>query len=54
MRDTGGPAQEQLAAARRSQILDAALRVFSEQGFHQATVREVTRAAGVADGTIYL
>lgn len=47
-------AQERLAAARRSQILDAAQRVFSEQGFHRATVRDVARAAGVADGTIYI
>src|SRR5260221_10547151 len=45
--------QEQLAAARRSQILDAATRVFSEKGYHPATIRDVARAAGIADGTIY-
>ncbi len=39
--------------ARREQILDAATTVFAEKGFHRATIREVARAAGVADGTIY-
>src|ERR1700758_2029498 len=47
------PIQEQLAAARRTQILAAAIKVFSEKGFHRATIRDVARAAGVADGTIY-
>ena len=54
MADSEGSAQKQLVAARRGQILDAALLVFSEQGFHRATVRDVARAAGVADGTIYI
>lgn len=40
-------------ATRREQILDAATTVFAEKGFHRATIREVARAAGVADGTIY-
>ena len=40
-------------AARREQILDAATTVFAEKGFHRATIKEVARAAGVADGTIY-
>jgi len=35
-------------------ILDAAGGVFSRRGFYQATVSEIARAAGVADGTIYL
>jgi AcrR family transcriptional regulator len=47
------PIQEQLIAARRSQILEAAARVFSEKGFHRATIRDVAEAAGIADGTIY-
>jgi len=54
MTDMQGSAQEKLVATRRGQILDAALRVFSEQGFHRTTVRDVARAAGVADGTIYI
>lgn len=35
-------------------ILDAAISVFAEKGFFNATVAEVARRAGVADGTIYL
>jgi TetR/AcrR family fatty acid metabolism transcriptional regulator len=35
-------------------ILTAAIKVFAEQGFNQATVAQIARAAGVADGTIYL
>lgn len=45
--------QAQLAAARRTQILDAATRVFASKGFNRATIRDVARDAGVADGTIY-
>ncbi|HEX8111918.1 MAG TPA: TetR/AcrR family transcriptional regulator [Kofleriaceae bacterium] len=45
--------QAQLAAARRTQILDAATRVFASKGFNRATIRDVAQAAGVADGTIY-
>ncbi len=45
--------QAQLAAARRAQILDAATRVFASKGFTRATIRDVARAAGIADGTIY-
>ncbi|MFZ5563185.1 MAG: TetR/AcrR family transcriptional regulator [Thermodesulfobacteriota bacterium] len=35
-------------------ILEAAIAVFSEEGFFNATVSKIARAAGVADGTIYL
>lgn len=47
------PIQELVAAARRAQILDAATKVFAEKGLHRATIKDVARAAGVADGTIY-
>ncbi|MCI0398432.1 MAG: TetR/AcrR family transcriptional regulator [Chloroflexi bacterium] len=47
------PFQAQLIAARRNQILEAAIQVFAEKGFHQATIKDVAQAAGVADGTIY-
>lgn len=50
MRDS---VQEQLIAARRNQILDAAIKVFAEKGFHPATIRDIAREAGIADGTIY-
>src|SRR5262249_47192429 len=45
--------QAQLVAARRAQILDAATRVFARKGFNRATIRDVARDAGIADGTIY-
>lgn len=35
-------------------ILDAAIKVFAKNGFHQSTVAQIAREAGVADGTIYL
>ena len=35
-------------------ILEAAISVFAEQGFYQSTVAQIAKAAGVADGTIYL
>lgn len=55
MAKTGNdPIQEQLIAARRNQILDAATTIFAEKGFHRATIRDVAKAAGIADGTIYI
>ena len=35
-------------------ILEAAVKVFSQQGFHQSTIAQIAKEAGVADGTIYL
>lgn len=40
-------------AARRARILDAATQVFAARGFERATIREIARVAGIADGTIY-
>jgi TetR/AcrR family transcriptional regulator, fatty acid metabolism regulator protein len=42
------------AGDKRERILDAAVRVFAKKGFHATRVSEVAKAAGVADGTIYL
>ena len=39
---------------KRERILRAAVRVFAKNGFHDTRVSEVAKAAGVADGTIYL
>ena len=47
-------ARDTRANDKRARILDAAIKVFAERGFHSATVAEIARAAGVADGTIYL
>lgn len=38
---------------RRRQLLDAAAGLFSERGFHAASMREVARAAGMLPGSIY-
>lgn len=35
-------------------ILEAAVKVFAEQGFFQSTISQIAKVAGVADGTIYL
>ena len=53
MHDPSTAFQEQMIAARRTMILDGATQVFAEKGFHRATIREIARASGVADGTIY-
>ena len=45
--------KEQMAEARRMQILVGASQVFAEKGYHQATTKEIAKAAGVSEGTIY-
>jgi AcrR family transcriptional regulator len=47
------PIQQQLVAARKNQILDAAAVTFAEKGFHKTTIRDIAQQAGIADGTIY-
>src|SRR5215831_1099063 len=42
------------AGDKRERILRAAVKVFAKNGFHATRVSEVAKAAGVADGTIYL
>ena len=39
---------------KRKTILQAAIGVFAEKGFHRSRVSDIARRAGVADGTIYL
>ena len=36
------------------QIIDAAVVVIAENGYHNAQVSKIAKQAGVADGTIYL
>ena len=45
--------KEQMAEARRAQILMGAAQVFVEKGFHKSTTKEIAKAAGVSEGTIY-
>jgi AcrR family transcriptional regulator len=42
------------AAARRAEILDAALRAFGQYGYRRTSVDDIAREAGIAKGTIYL
>jgi len=47
------PLEEARTGLRRTQILDAATRVFAEKGYHRATMKDVARTADIAEGTIY-
>ncbi|KQC06327.1 MAG: hypothetical protein APR62_01185 [Smithella sp. SDB] len=38
---------------RKDRIMDAALRIFAEKGFQNATITEISKEAGVSDATIY-
>ncbi len=50
------PAESQRSSRqeKRSRIIDASIEVFAEKGFRGARISDIARAAGVADGTIYL
>ncbi len=47
------PPEEPKAELRRNQLIDAALAVFAEKGFATTTVKELSEAAGVAQGLMY-
>jgi len=38
---------------RRQQIVEAAVRLFSEKGFHKTTTREIAKASGLSNGALY-
>jgi AcrR family transcriptional regulator len=44
---------EEHLAARRRQILDAALVCFSRQGFHQTSMQAIFEEAGLSPGAVY-
>ena len=44
---------EQIRAATRQRILDAALALFAEHGYERTSVRMIAEAAGVAQGLLY-
>ena len=44
--------QEQ-AQARRRQLLETALPLFTEMGYRGATIRDIARAAGVNEALLY-
>jgi len=42
-----------LVERRRRQIVDAAVQLFIENGFHKTTTRQIARAAGLSIGSVY-
>ena len=44
---------ESLIAVRREQMIQGAIKLFKEKGFHRATTREIAKAAGFSIGTLY-
>ncbi len=45
--------RQQQAAARRQQIVDAAARLFAQQGVAKTTTRQIAQEVGVAEGLIF-
>jgi AcrR family transcriptional regulator len=45
--------REDKSKKQRRAIIDAAVGVFSQKGFHKASVEEIAKRAGVGKGTIY-
>jgi AcrR family transcriptional regulator len=50
----GKTKQEVVSEFRCAEILEAARKVFSKNGFNETTVDDIAGAAGVAKGTVYL
>jgi AcrR family transcriptional regulator len=46
-------ARQRQAAARREQILKAALKLFAAQGFDATSTRQIAREVGIAEGLIF-
>ena len=44
---------ENMRSERREAILDAALQVFAEQGYHNASISQISAEAGVSKGLMY-
>lgn len=51
---TRGRKKDKSLPDKRERILRAAIKVFARKGFYATRVSEIAKAAGVADGTIYL
>ena len=43
-----------LVERRRSQIVAAATRLFSDQGFYKTTIKDIAKEAGISNGLVYL
>jgi AcrR family transcriptional regulator len=44
---------EILVKQKRDEIIQAASKVFSEKGYHQATIKDISEVSGLGPGTIY-
>jgi len=44
---------QSLISEKRRQILEGAIQVFKKKGYHKATVREISKEAGIGLGSIY-
>jgi AcrR family transcriptional regulator len=53
-RTDGVVVHKELKEARRNQILFFAKQVFSQKGYHNASVSDIIESAGIARGTFYL
>jgi AcrR family transcriptional regulator len=45
--------RERRISARKNQILDGAISLFAEKGYHRTTTKDIADAADVSEGTIY-
>jgi AcrR family transcriptional regulator len=45
---------QELIERRREQIVVAATKLFSDQGFYPTTIKDIAKLAGVSPGTVYL
>lgn len=39
---------------KKARIIEAAVDIFAQKGFHETTMKEIARAAGVGKGTLYI
>lgn len=46
--------REDLSEERQQQILEAAIRVFAQHGFHDARMEDIARESGLSKGAVYL
>jgi len=46
-------AKKNAKTERKNKIIESALKIFAEKGFQDATISEISKAAGVSDATVY-
>jgi AcrR family transcriptional regulator len=59
-RDSTGSAAREIAATtkakdkKRQEIVNAAIKVFAEKGYHKVKIRDITASLGISTGTFYI